>query len=206
MRDLSAIKNELIELIKSHGPLAIPEIAHIISEDPILFLKTTLDITSLKIIKKKIKLELRELVKEQKIKHFECDSGYKIRYGMPNPHLDRYIPMRVKPKIILKKCDECLAFIITLSNKIKHISCFFCNSRDQSDDANIYFLNYDDRKFILYQNFFLGVFDNGKIRLPFKNNKTHEPEFFIALKKFNKKIKSYRTNKYLKLNLKEYVG
>ena len=206
MRDLSVIKNELIELIKSHGPLAIPEITYIISEDPILFLKANLEITSLKIIKKRIKLELNELVNDQNIKHFECDSGYKIRYGMPNVHLDRNIPMRLKPKIFLKKCNECLAFVITLSNQTKHMSCFFCNSRTQSDDDNFFFINYDDKKFILYKNFFLGVFDNGKIRLPFKSNKTHEPEFFIALKKYNKKKRSFRLNKYLKLNLKEYIG
>ncbi len=202
-----ALKDLLLKIINKYGPLAFPELLILVRRDENLLLTFNLKLltSNKEELSKYIEKTLQSLIKEKKIIKYNCNSGYRIRYSKNNI-LALSSPLNLKLNLCLKKCKECSSWIVRYNNnKFKHISSFYCENRLSNDDSDIHFLEFRNKKFILYKHFFLGVFEKGFIRFPYIDYKYYQPEFIIALDKYqNMKINTHY-KKHLKLKFKEIL-
>lgn len=88
--------------------------------------------------------------------------------------------------------------------KKKHLFSFLCKHKEREDNSLIKFFNYDEKIFITYKELFLGVFEKGILRLPYRDFILNKPELFIAIDIYNRNCKNNKINK-LKLNVKEVI-
>lgn len=198
------IENQVLKFIRSCGPLSIPEISYLIQNDNICLLLLDFEsIQSKKTLKKIIKKSLRNLMQKRNLREYICDTGYKTRYGIPEKSMPDFTPLKLRLRIILRQCNECISWLIEYNYKFKHLTPYFCNLRKEKDDIVLKCYDYEDLKYIFYNYLFLGVFDNGKLRFPYKNNRTHVPELIIASKILRKKNQIYKNRKYSKYYFEE---
>ena len=194
-------KKTIIDALRTFGPLSFPELKYIFKNDiswnvkienEYLFIKDGYN----------IKKMLKDLSKEENIRRYECNTGYKYRYGISKISVKLDIPVKLKLKIDKELCQYCLSWVVNYFDKSKHLNRFHCEKRDQIDCENFRILNDLDKKYIIYKELFLGVFQDGNLRLPFRDFSNNEPEFFRAIKIYsrNKNEKLYSN---LKLNFME---
>ena len=198
------LKGLVLKYIRICGPLSIPELVYLIENDNYSFLILDYEIFNSKdMLKKYIRQSLKKLFKSEEIRIYQCQSGYKERYGIFEKSIPIQIPLKLTLKINLEKCQECLSWVVNYNDKYKHLTVYFCKSRETTDEVHLKYYDYEGLKFILYKYFLLGIFEKGKLRLPFKNNKTYNPELIIASKIFRSKNLEYKNRKYLKFNFKK---
>ena len=199
---LIELKKIILEAIRFYGQLSIRELLYLFFEDPEWIVKILKHYDTKKLFKSKIFNCLKILVREEHIREYFCDSGYRRRYGIPELDLPNKIPLKLKEYPTIKNCRECYFPVIIYKDKKKHILQNYCNERNKegSNVLKIILMNKDIR-FVVYKSMFLGVLEKNKIRLPFKDNKNHIPEFFIALNKY----RSMNGRINLRLKFKEVV-
>jgi len=193
----------IVNALRTFGPLSFPEIKYIFKHD----ISWNVKIKNQHLFRKdgyEIKKMLKDLSKEEKIRRYECDTGYKYRYGISKISLRLDIPMKLELKIDKQLCQYCLSWVVNYFNKSKHINRFHCEKRDQIDCKSFMILNDLDKKYIIFKELFLGVFQGGNLRLPFRDFSNNEPEFFRAIKLYSRnKDKKLYSN--LKLNFQEFM-
>ena len=64
--------------------------------------------------------------------------------------------------------------------------------------------NYNSKKFIIFKKLFLGVFEKGVLRFPYRDFFKNKPELFLAIDIYNKSFNNKVLNQ-LKLNVKEVI-
>jgi len=193
------INEVILDLVNTYGPLSVPEMIYSIQNN-ILY---SIDLSSNKnkqITDYDIQKVLNSLIENKKIREFVCDTGYKRRYGIPELDTSFKLSLKIEKKI----CPECGCWIIIYFKKVKHLEAFFCASRLNSDTKDIVLCNYKAKiKFIIYENLFLGVIDNGVLRLPKVDRFSKIPELIIASKICMRKGKNKNLFKNLKFNFQE---
>lgn len=196
--------HQVLKFIRSCGPLSVPEMIHLIQNDNLSLLSLDFEsIQSKDVLNKKIKKCLKNLLENKNIREFTCDTGYKKRYGIPEVSIPDATPLKLRLRINLIECKECISWVIEFNDKFKHLTPFYCNRRKLEDDIGLNYYDYEALKYIFYNYLFLGVFDKGKLRFPYKNNKTHDPELLIASKILKEKNPIYKNRNYLKYYFKE---
>ena len=199
------LADNILEILRSIGPMSIQEILYLLTNDNIWILKLNpSDIQSKENLEKNITNQIKKLAREEKIREYICETGYRRRYGIPEMNVSKDIPLQLDLKIALKKCSECLSWVINYTEKCKHMALYSCNIRKNIDDSHLNVIEYDNKMYVIYKSFFLGVFDRNKLRLPYKNNRNHIPELFIASKLA--KNQNINSREYLKLSFQEVIG
>jgi len=118
----------ILESIYTFGPLAIPEILYLFRN----FFEWSfkLDFNDISKLNKNIILKnLNLLKKENKIREYLCDTGYRRRFGVSKLPFSVEFPLKLRLKIELKKCPNCLSWVIEYFNITKHLSLFSCDVR-----------------------------------------------------------------------------
>ncbi|MEJ2248664.1 MAG: hypothetical protein P8Y97_03270 [Candidatus Lokiarchaeota archaeon] len=171
------LSNIILESIYQFGPLAVPEIKYLLKNYFSWKIKLGVE-TLFKLKNYDISKYLNKLTETRKIREYLCESGYSSRYGISKLPFTSEYPLKLNLKIKLKKCSECSSWIIEYHNKKRHLFYFSCKKRDEIDDGNILFIRYNNKYFTIYNNLFLGVFEEGILRFPFR-------DYRISSKKYN---------------------
>lgn len=194
------LDKSILDIISSFGPISVQEISYVIKSNIIhssaLLLEELASINHHKILG-----SLRRLIKEKVVKQFRCNSGYENRYGFPDLPLTTNLDLKIE----LVQCQECPSWLIKYSDQYKHISSFFCSFRDNDSQKLVLYRNYDDVFFIIYNSLFLGVFDNGLIRLPGQDRRKEKPEIIVVSDIIKKKKHHGNIFENLKFNFKEVI-
>lgn len=199
---LSDLKKVILEAIRFYGQMSVQELLYLFIENPKWIVKILKEFDSKEHLKSKIKRCLTLLIREGHIREYVCDSGYRRRYGIPELDLPKRIQLKLKEYPKIKNCKECYFSVIVYNNKRRHILPYSCSTRKNEDNPhlNVVFIGSNIR-FVVYKSIFLGILEENNIRLPFKNNKNHIPEFFIAIKK----LKNVNGKTHLTLKFREVV-
>lgn len=197
------LSNIILESIYQFGPLAVPEIKYLLKNYFSWKIKLGVE-TLFKLKNYDISKYLNKLTETRKIREYLCESGYSSRYGISKLPFTSEYPLKLNLKIKLKKCSECSSWIIEYHNKKRHLFYFSCKKRDEIDDGNILFIRYNNKYFTIYNNLFLGVFEEGILRFPFRDYSKKKPELFLAMDIINKKQKSDEFYS-LKMNFEEVI-
>lgn len=184
------LKKPVLEALRFFGQMSIQELLYLFTEDYSWIVKIAKEFESKALFKKKIEKCLKQLIREENIREYLCDSGYRRRYGILNQLISKIfkkIPLKLIGFPKMKICKECHFPVVVYKNKIKHILPYHCSIRKNDDDRYLKVVNGSDRRYVLYKSKLLGVLVKNSIRMPFKDNKNHIPEFFLALNKYSTK-------------------
>lgn len=199
---LNNLKKVILDAIRYYGQLSVRELLFLFVEEPKWFVKIFKNFDSKDNLKKKIMSCLRLLIREGNIREYICDSGYKRRYGIPEIDLPIKIQLKLKEYPYIKNCRECYFPIIVYKCKIKHILPYSCSVRKNEDNKYLKLILFNSKlRFVVYKSIFLGVIEKNQVRLPYKENRNHIPEFFIAIQK----LKDMNGRKYLRLKFREVI-
>jgi len=182
------LKKPVLEALWFYGQMSIQELLYLFLEDYLWIVKIAKELESKTLLEKKIEKCLKQLIREENIREYLCDSGYRRRYGIPKLPISKKIPLKLREFPKMKICKECHFPVVVYKNKIKHILPYHCSIRKNDDDKYLRVINGSDRRYVLYKSKLLGVLDKNSIRMPFKDNKNHIPEFFLALNKYSTKF------------------
>ena len=196
-------KNCILSALRHFGYLSFPEMLYLFKNHILWSLKLN-TYQFLEDNGSELNMFLKSLHRKENIRRFKCESGYKWRYGLSTKPIGLDIPLKLKLKIKLQKCLECSSWVIKYYKERKHLSGFFCREREECESKTVQLINYHHKKFIIFKNLLLGVFENNKLRLPFRDFIDNIPELYIALKIMAKKSdeKWYHN---LKLSLEEVL-
>jgi len=193
----------ILESIHTFGPLAIPEISYLFNTYIEWIFKLDFkDYSNLK--QERVSKILSKLQEKKKIREFLCDSGYRRRFGIPKIPFSVDFPLKIMLNIKLIKCPTCLSWVIKYFDKTKHLFPFLCENRKNEDNSYIKFYNYKEKKYLIYKELFLGIFEKGVLRLPYRDFVVNKPELFVAIDLYNRCSSDKPLNK-LKLHVKEDI-
>lgn len=195
------LKEIVLESILTFGPLAIPEILYLLRNHLEWVIRLRFNEFS-NLSHKKIFSIIKKLQEKKKLRDYICDSGYRKRFGISKIPISVNYPLRLKLVVNLEKCPICLSWVIIYFDKKKHLFPFFCENRKKENCSELKFYNHNEKIYLIYKNLFLGIFDDGKLRLPKRDFIAKKPEIFIAMDLVNNKKNSIIKNK-IKLHLKE---
>ena len=199
---LTDLKKVILEAIRSYGQISVQELLYLFIEDSKWIVKILKEFDSKESFKSKIKKCLTLLIREENVREYICDSGYKRRYGIPELDLPKRIQLKLREYPKIKNCKECYFSVIVYNTKRRHTLPYLCSSRKNEDSTHLKIIfNGSNVRFVMFKSIFLGVLEKNTLRLPFKNNKNHVPEFFLAIKK----LKELSGKTHLTLKFKEVV-
>jgi len=193
----------ILDSIHTFGPLAIPEISYLFNNYFEWIFKVDFKDFS-NINQDRVSKILSKLQEKKKVSEFLCGSGYRRRFGISKIPFSVNFPLNLKLNIKLIKCPICLSWIVQYFNKIKHIFPFLCENRKNKDNSCIEFYNYKEKKYLIFRELFLGIFEKGVLRLPYRDYAVNKPELFIAIDLYNK-CRNDRAIIKLKLHVKEDI-
>jgi len=193
----------ILESIHTFGPLAIPEISYLFNNYFEWIFKVDFKDSS-NLNQERVSKILNKLHEKKKIREYLCDSGYRRRFGISKIPFSIDFPLNLRLNIKLIKCPTCLSLIIKYFDKSKHLFPFLCENRENKDNSNIEFYSHKEKKYLIYKELFLGIFEKGVLRLPYRDYAVNKPELFIAIDLYNK-CRNDRAIIKLKLHIKEDI-
>lgn len=160
----SAWTLQLANTLEKIGWTAVPEIYYYLTSISSK-LSGILDLGSLD--RNQLRSKFEHLVSMSKsVRKYECITGYKVRFGISQLHLapDRIL-LRLEPNLKISNCEECWMPVAKFANSQVHILSSKCNKK-RNDEPRASILEDSSRKYILYSNLLLGVYDTNDSHNP----------------------------------------